>query len=72
MELVKNKVSGKSFIVLEDMGGVKFLGITPEGRIKLLERHLFGPQMALYHKDPRRAGMLTKTQMDAYSEYCAE
>ena len=44
MELVKNRASGKFFVVLDDAGGPDFLLITPEGKIKRLERRLFSPQ----------------------------
>lgn len=41
MELVRNKASGKTFIVLEDLGEDEFLVITPDGKVKKLEKHLF-------------------------------
>ena len=44
MEFVKNKASGKLFVLLDDTGGSDFLVITPEGKVKRLERHLFEPQ----------------------------
>jgi hypothetical protein len=69
MKLVKNKSSGRSFIVLEDTGDLRFLLVTPEGKIKRLERHLFGPPVAADRKDLQWDRHLTKTQMDAYARY---
>jgi hypothetical protein len=69
MELVKNKASGKSFIVLDDYGDTNLLLITPEGKVKRLDRHLFGSQVAV---DPSKQQLklnLTKIQIDKYSEY---
>ncbi len=69
MELVKNKASGKFFIVLDDNEDADFLLITPEGKVKRLDRHLFGPQVAVDSKNRRLDFNLTKTQMDKYAEY---
>lgn len=69
MELVKNKASGKLFIVLDDAGGDSFLLITPEGKIKSLERHLFGPLVGADQKDLKWRNQLTPAQMDMYAEY---
>lgn len=69
MELVKNKSSGKSFIVLDDTGEDHFMLITPEGKVKRLRRHLFGLQIAPNHKDSQWHRHLTKAQMDKYAEY---
>lgn len=73
MELVRNKASGKFFVVLEDTGGSDFLAVTPEGRIRRLERHLFDPQEEI--TDPEEAvfeNKLTKSQVDLYAEYSGE
>ena len=69
MELVKNKASGKSFIVLDDYEDTNFLLITPEGKVKRLDRQLFGPQVAVDPKRQQPNLNLTKTQMDKYAEY---
>jgi len=69
MELVKNKASGSFFIVLDDGGGNHFLLITPEGKIKSLERRLFGPLMALDHQDRKWKRHLTPAQMNIYQSY---
>jgi len=69
MNLVKNKSSGRSFIVLEDTGGARFLLVTPEGKIKRLERRLFGRQTAGDHNDSKWDWHVTQAQMDTYVEY---
>lgn len=72
MELVKNKASGKYFVVLEEAGDRDFLVVTPEGKVKRLERHLFD---ALNIADPAEAVMnhkLTKPQLDQYLTYFDE
>ena len=71
MELVENKASGKSFIVLDDNGDAHFLLITPEGKVKRLERRLFEPAVANPVK-PKCDCKLTRIQMDTYAEYIDE
>jgi len=66
MELVKNKASGKYFIVLDYAGDNYLLLITPEGKIKRLERHLFGSLVVTDHKDLWQHNHLTKDQLDKY------
>jgi hypothetical protein len=69
MELVKNKISEKYFVVLDDAEENNFLVVTPEGKVKPLERHLFGPQVIV---DPLNASLsynLTKSQVDIHSKY---
>ncbi|MFZ7111527.1 MAG: hypothetical protein ACOWYE_07575 [Desulfatiglandales bacterium] len=71
MELVKNKATGKPFIVLDDNGEAHFLLITPEGKVKRLERSLFDP--IVVHSIKQKCNQsLTKIQMDTYSEYMDE
>lgn len=72
MELVKNKASGKYFVVLDDTEGAELLLITPEGKVKRLERNLFGPQDTVDPKDTLWVHNLTKTQMDKYKDYLDE
>ncbi len=72
MELVKNKASGKSFIVLDDIEDTYFMLITPEGKVKRLKRHLFGPKGVVNPKAPQCEHKLTKLQMDQYSEHVEE
>jgi len=43
VELVKNKASGKYFVLIDDTGGTDFLVITPDGKVRRLERNLFAP-----------------------------
>lgn len=68
-ELVKNYASGKIFVVLDDAGGSDFLAITPEGKVKSLERRLFAVWDAIDPKYPQLDFGLTKKQMDVYEEY---
>lgn len=69
MNLVKNKASGKSFIVLDDDEHADFLLITPEGKVKRLDRHLFEPQIAFEPGNQKSNFNLTKTQMEKYKQY---
>jgi len=69
MDLVKNKSSGKSFIVLDDSEEAHFVLITPEGKVKRLRRHLFGLRIAPNHKDSQWHRHITKAQMDKYAEH---
>lgn len=69
MELVKNKASGKFFVVLDDNGGPVLLVITPEGKILLLERYLFMPQGISEPGEALSKRQVTKTQVDLYEEY---
>ncbi len=69
MELVKNKASGKSFIVLDDIEDTYFMLITPEGKVKRLQRHLFGSKGVFDPKAPQCVHELTKIQMDQYAEH---
>ena len=72
MELVKNKASGKFFVLLDETGDTDFLVITPEGKVRRLERHLFTPQELV---DPQEAlfnYQLTKTQVNIFLEYLGE
>ena len=73
MELVRNKASGKYFIVLDDdTRSTEFLVITSEGMLKRLERHLFEPHNAIDPEDTLWVHNLTKIQMDKYEEYLDE
>lgn len=69
MIVVKNKSSGKSFIVLDDTGDARFLLVTPEGKIKRLERRLFGGQIAADHPDLQWGRDLTMAQRHTYAAY---
>lgn len=72
MELVKNKASGKFFVLIDDTGGLDFLVISPEGKVRRLERHLFDSPKWV---DPAEALLkqhVTETQVDIYSEFSGE
>ena len=68
MDLVKNKASGKLFIVLDDTGENYMQLISPEGRIKRLERRLFTPMVPVDRRNSKLKKDLTPAQMDAYME----
>ncbi len=71
MELVRNKASGKIFVVLDDDGANDFLVVTPDGKVKRLERRLF-----TYLKDIDQASeverLVTKAQLTGYKDYFGE
>ncbi|BBO71193.1 hypothetical protein DSCA_51230 [Desulfosarcina alkanivorans] len=69
MELVKNKASGKFFVVLDDAGISQFLVITPAGKVKCLSRHLFESYDDLDLKTLQWRHYITEKQMDTYVEY---
>ena len=66
MELVKNKASGKIFVVLDDIGNGDFLVITPDGKVKHLEKCLFTSL-----SDMDREGANEK-QLTVYEDYFGE
>ncbi|MBW2604953.1 MAG: hypothetical protein JRE28_11670 [Deltaproteobacteria bacterium] len=72
VELMKNKASGKYFIVLDDTGSDDLLVITPQGKVKRIERNLFVRQDTVSAKDAPSDYNLTKTQTDKYHEYFDE
>lgn len=69
MELVRNKATGKFFVVLDDDGGSDFLVATPDGKIRRLDRHLFGAQDIADPEDVQLREHLTAKQMDLYETY---
>lgn len=72
MELAKNKASGQIFVVLDDSGGRYFLGVTPDGRVKQLERKLFllGSEVANTEIEPER--LVNDKQISTYETYCSD
>ena len=72
MELVKNKASGKLFVVLADTGEPYFLVITPKGKVRRLERCLFQTQDITDPGEALSRHQLTQTQVDLYFEYLGE
>lgn len=69
MELIKNKASGKFFVVIDDTGGPDLLVITPEGKLRRLERHLFESQDITEPGENFFKHHLSKNQVDAYAAY---
>ena len=69
MDLVKNRATGRPFIVLDDTGDRYIQLITPEGKIKRLDRRLFEPLFSAGHMDSKPHENLTCEQMDKYMEY---
>jgi len=69
MDLVKNIASGKPFIVLDDTGDRYIQLITPEGKVKRLDRRLFGPLVTTDHMGSKQDDNLTGVQMNKYMEY---
>lgn len=69
MELLRNKASGKCFVLIDDSGGSDFLVITPEGKVKRLERRLFEPWVAGEPADTPWVHALTKIQINIYEKY---
>lgn len=68
MELVKNRASGKTFIVIDNSEETYFLLITPEGKLKRLKRHLFGPLISVDPGELEQKLDIKKIQLDKYSE----
>ena len=70
MELVRNIASGKYFILLEgDPGGISFLLITPEGKVRQVEKRLFSLPDIVDHKTSLWRYNLTEQQLKKYAEY---
>ena len=72
MELVRNIASGKYFIVLDDAEDINFLLITPEGKVRRIERRLFGLVDIVDPKNPLWRHRLTELQLKKYEEYLDE
>jgi hypothetical protein len=71
MTLIRNKTSGKYFIVLEaeDVPEDHLLLITPEGRVKRLESRLFEGPVAGDPRAPAWVKRLGAEQLAKYEEY---
>jgi len=69
MEIVKNKVSGKHFIIINDNENGKGLMITPQGELKELELQLFDHVEAIDPEGTLVDRRLTADQIDKYKEY---
>jgi hypothetical protein len=71
VDVVRNKASGKIFVVLDDDGGPDFLLVTPQGRVKRLDRHLFTAQGLEDFGRGEGVRMLTPAQREVYAAYDA-
>lgn len=71
MTLIRNKTSGKYFIVLEaeDVPEDHLLLITPEGRVKRLESRLFESPVVVDPRAPAWVKRLSAEQLAKYEEY---
>ncbi|HDI59110.1 MAG TPA: hypothetical protein ENF48_01925 [Desulfobacteraceae bacterium] len=71
MTLIRNKTSGKYFIVLEtdDEPEDHLLLITPEGRVKRLEKRLFEDPVAVDPRAPAWVKRLGAEQLAKYEAY---
>jgi hypothetical protein len=71
MTLIRNKTSGKYFIVLEgeDASEGHLLLITPEGRVKRLESRLFEGPVTVDPRAPAWVKRLSAAQLAKYDEY---
>ncbi|WP_419660931.1 hypothetical protein [Desulfosarcina variabilis] len=68
MELVRNKASGKIFVVLDDGGENEFLLVTPEGKVRTLEKHLFSA-IKVDAKTPLPDRRVSAAQKKVYTSY---
>lgn len=70
MELVRNIASGKYFILLEDdPSDIHFLLVTPEGKIRQVEKHLLGLPNIVDRKTSLLSYNLTELQLKKYEEF---
>lgn len=74
MRLVKNKSSGKFFIVLDenDARQTDFMVITPDGKVKQVEQHLFEPLEDVDPGEDRFTERYTAAQLKRYRRYLEE
>lgn len=68
MELVRNKASGKIFVVLDDSGENEFLLVTPDGKVRTLEKHLFST-MEVDAETPLSDQRVSAVQKKVYTRY---
>jgi len=69
MEIVKNKASGKHFIIINDNENGKGLMISPQGELKELELQLFDHGEVIDPEGDLVDRLLTADQIDKYKEY---
>jgi hypothetical protein len=72
MELAENRASGKIFVVLYDIGARDFLVITPEGRVKCLEKSLFLLGGEMHHAETAPEELVNDKQLSVYETYFGE
>lgn len=69
MELVKNKASGKHFIIINDNENGTGLMVTPQGEVKELKLQLFDHGEAIDPEGALGDRLLTAEQIEKYEEY---
>jgi hypothetical protein len=70
METCKNKVTGATFIVVEELGNEKAVMITPDGRVKPLEMKFFNQfQTGQDEKELLDRGEITGQQFRSFNMY---
>jgi len=71
MMVIRNQLSGKYFIALEEEADndATILLITPAGLVKRLEKRLFGRPAFVDPQDPACSEILTEAQFNKYEEY---
>ena len=69
MEIVRNKASGKYFILITDYENGTGLMVTPQGELKRLEFHLFDSTETMDLGRGLDIGLLTADQVGKYNEY---
>lgn len=67
MQIARNKASGKCFIFIKDLEDGKGLMVTPQGKVKALELHLFGQAEAVDLGSADK--LLNESQIQKYQEY---
>jgi len=69
MEIVRNKASGKYFILITDYENGTGLLVTPQGEVKRLELHLFDAAETIDPQGVFRDRLFSAEQIDKYKEY---
>ena len=72
MELAQNRASGKIFVILDDTEDKNFLAVTPDGKIKCLERSLFFFGREINHEETQSESLVSDTQLSLYEAYFGE
>jgi len=69
MEIIRNKASGKYFIIISDYENGTGLMVTPQGEVKGLELHLFDSVEAVDPDGTFTGKLLSRPQIQKYREY---